>query len=285
MRAANGRLSRMGLLAAMGLIALGCGHQTYELRLLETQKYFAYVQKLDANLGPPWKVLPIEELRVPLQFREIKKPPMVKTAEGQFVEPEIDPRQPDYLALKYPGLLGTWEAPLTVVMDGQSKSVKGYLYCVTNALMLLKPDDSQRAPDFTRDLLVLIAEKLMVPQIDYSSAGERVTYPKSMSYTPPNDFRLFRFQGDSLRIDGVPYTIEVYEHQRGPVQVDLILVTPVGMDSSAQLSSVRVPLMLEQLKVSSKPPIGAGGARPSPTPGGTVAPSPGGPAAPPSNAF
>jgi hypothetical protein len=283
MRTANGWLSRTGLLAAMGLIALGCGHQTYELRLLETQKYFAYVQKLDANLAPPWKMLPVEELRVPLQFREIRKPPMVKTADGQFVEPEIDPRQPDYLALKYPGLLGAWEAPLTVVMDGQTKSVKGYLYCVTNGMLLLKPDDAQRAPDFMRDLLVLLAEKLMVPQLDYSSAGERVTIPKTMSYTPQNNFRLFKFQGDSLRIDGVPYTIEVYEHQQGPVQVALILVTPVGMDSSAQLSSVRVPLMLERLKVSPKPPIGTG-VRPSPTTGGGVVPSPGG-AAPPTSSF
>jgi hypothetical protein len=103
-----------------------------------------------------------------------------------------------------------------------------------------------------------------------ATAGERQTYPKSQSYSVPKNYDLFRFQGDSLRIDGVPYTFEVYAHYQGPVQVALILVTPVGIDSSAKLTE-RTSLMLETLKVSSKVPLGggapaagAGGAAPKP---------------------
>jgi hypothetical protein len=275
---ANSRRCRVWLgIVVCGLIA-GCGQQTYEQRLIESQKYFAYIQKLDANLAPTpaWKQLPVEELRVPLLFREIKKPPPVKNAEGKLVEAEIDPRQPDYLALKYPGLLGAWEAPLNVVVDGQAKSLKGYLYCLSNSTMLNQPDDAKRAPDFTRDLLVLIAEKLSVPQLDFATAGQRQTYPKSLSYTMPKNFDVFLFQGDSLRIDGAPYTFEIYAHYQGPVQVDLVLVRPVGIDSSARLDE-RMQLTLETLKVSSKVPMGAAASTPSP----------GGPASnqPPSSSF
>jgi hypothetical protein len=267
MRDANSRRHRVLLGAVVCTLIVGCGQQTYEQRLFESQKYFAYVQKLDANLAPAWKQLPVEELRTPLQFREIKKPPQVKNEEGKLVDPDIDPRQPDYVALKYPGLLGTWEAPLSVVVEGQTKSLKGYLYCLSNSTMLVKPDEAKKAPDFLRDLLVLIAEKLSVPQLDFATAGERQTHPKSQSYTSPKNFDLFRFQGDSLRIDGVPYSFEIYAHYQGPVQVALVLVTPVGIDSSAKLIE-RTSLMLETLKVSSKVPMGAatpgaGGATPA----------------------
>lgn len=272
MRASDGRLSRRAVLGLIGAAAVGCGQQTYEARLNESQKYFAYVQKLDANLAPPWKSPPVEELRVPLQFREIKKPALVKNEEGKLVEPEIDPRQPDYVALKFPGLWGTWEAPFNVVVDGQAKPIKGYLYCLTNAAMLVKPDEAKRAPDFVKELLVVVAEKLQVPQLDYATAAERQTHPRSQSYSTPNNFDLFRFQGESLRIDGVPYTFEVYAHYQGSVQAALVLVTPVGIDSSAQLGT-RVPLMLERFKLSPKVPLAV-----APSVGGGTSPGGGQPA-------
>jgi hypothetical protein len=261
---------------SLGLLLLlllgGCGQQTYEQRLLESQKYFAYVLKLDGNLAPAWRMLPVEELRVPLQFREIKAPPPVKNEEGKLVEPEIDPRQPDYVSLKFPGLLGSWEAPFTVVVDGQPQNVKGHLYCVSNTSMLLLPDEASRAADFTRDLLVLIAEKLMLPQLDFSTAADRQTHPRTPSYSPPNNFDVYTFEGDNLRIDGVPYTFEVFAHYQASIQVALVLVTPVGIDSSAKLNE-RVPLMLERLRVSSKVPMGAAPVRGGSTPTGPPTPA------------
>ncbi|MDZ4687519.1 MAG: hypothetical protein SH850_20810 [Planctomycetaceae bacterium] len=271
MRAVNSRMGRVLLVAAVCALAWGCGQQTYEQRLAESQKYFAYILKLDSNLAPAWKSLPVEELRVPLQFREIKKPAQVKDADGKLVDPEIDPRQPDYLALKIPGLWGTWEAPFTVVVDGQPANRKGYLYCVSNAAMLLKSDEAARAPDFIKDLLVLIAEKLSVPQLDFATAGERQTHPRSQGYSMQNNFDVFLFQGDSLRIDGVPYTFEIFAHYQGPVQAALVLVRPVGIDSTARLDE-RVTLMLERFKLSSKAPMGAakpaGGSAGGATPAG-----------------
>ncbi|HUQ70955.1 MAG TPA: hypothetical protein VM165_15615 [Planctomycetaceae bacterium] len=267
MRAANSRMGRVLLVLAACALAGGCGQQTYEARLNESRNYFAYVQKLDANLAPAWKLPPVEELRVPLQFREIKKPAQVKNEEGKLVDPEIDPRQPDYLSMKIPGLWGTWEAPFNVVVDGQPASRKGYLYCVSNASMLLKSDEAARAPDFTRELLVLIAEKLSVPQLDFATAGERQTHPRSQGYSVQNNFDVFRFQGDSLRIDGVPYAFEIYAHYQGPVQAALVLVRPLGIDSTAKLDE-RVMLMLERFKVSSKAPMGAAKAAGGATPAG-----------------
>lgn len=243
-----------------GCLALaGCGIDTYEQRLGETRKYYAYLEKLDANLAPAWKDGPVEELRVPLQFKNIRKPPATKNEKGEVVEAEVDPRQPNYLGLELPGLLGAWETPLDVVVDGQKQKRNGYIYAVSNYSMF-SSDLATQAPEYTRSLLGTLSDRLSLPPVELGK-GERETHPraKTDAYTIPTNFDVYRFKSDQLVVDGVPYTIDVYAHtgqHLKDIQLNLLLFLPVGIDTQAKLNE-RVPLMLERLKVvSKKPPRG-----------------------------
>ena len=151
-----------------GVIA-GCGLQNYEKRLEETSKYYTYLAKIDSNLAPPWKDGPIDELRVPLQFKAIRKPAPVKNAEGEMEEPP-DPRQPNYIALELPGMLGAWEAPFDKVVDGAKQTRKGYIYVVSNYSMF-NSELSSQAPDFLRTLLGTISDRLSLPAIEPGKRG------------------------------------------------------------------------------------------------------------------
>ncbi len=238
-----------GVVVLMGIN--GCGLQNYEKRLEETSKYYSYLEKIDSNLAPAWKDGPIDELRVPLQFRAIRKPAPVKNAEGEAEDAPVDPRQPNYIALELPGLLGAWEAPFDKVVDGKRQPRKGYIYAVSNYSMFNSELASQ-APDFVRTLLGLISDRLALPPVDLTKA-ERELYPKvkADAYTTQNSFDVYHFSSDELLVDGEKYTIDVYSNMQKDTQVALLLVLPVGIDSSARMME-RTPLMLERLKVDPK---------------------------------
>jgi hypothetical protein len=253
-------------LALLGLFA-GCGQQVYEQRLEESRKYFAYIEKLDSNLGPVFKEGTIDELRAPLQFRPLPKPVPVKNADGEVEEPAVDPRQPSYLAIELPGLIAGWEGHFDITHNGQPARRPGYLYALSNAVLLITADPNEAA-DFTKNVLNLLSEALRVPQLDLATDAERETYPKSKSYTQPNNFDVYRFRGSQLLIDEIPHTVEVYMQRAADVQFCLVLVLPAGTDSKEKLSE-RIGLMLERLKINSKkqaPPK-------KPTAGGGPAPA------------
>lgn len=239
-----------GVLAIVCVVIAGCGLQNYEKRLEETSKYYSYLAKIDANLAPAWKEGPIDELRVPLQFKLIRKPPPVKNAEGEMEE-QPDPRQPNYIALELPGMLGAWEAPFDKVVEGTKQTRKGYIYAVSNYSMFNSELASQ-APDFLRALLGTISDRLSLPAVE-PGKGEREQYPKvkADAYTTQNTYDVYRFNSDELLVDGEKYTIDVYTQIQKDTQVALLLVLPVGLDSSARMME-RTPLMLERFKVDPK---------------------------------
>ena len=261
-----------GVTLCAAVLMTGCGHKTYEQRLDESKRYFAYIEKLDSNLeglAPGGdgitKKGSIEELRPPRGFKLVKAPPLQKDENGDPVEPDVDPQQPNYLNIKLPGLIATWEATLDVnSADGREKQ-KGYLYALSNAVLLGTGKDEEAA-DFTKNVLGLLAGALRVPQPD-PTAAERETYPRAKSYTQPNSFDVYRFKADEIPGLDVPYTVEMFCQLAGEIQFCLLMVVPEATDSQANLS-VRVPLMLERLKISSKrqaapPKPGAGPGAPS----------------------
>lgn len=261
-------------LLALLLFVSGCGFQTYEKRLEETKKYYAYLEKIDSNLAPAWKDGPIDELRVPMQFRPIRKPPQVKNEDGELVDDPVDPRQPNYISLELPGLLGTWEAPFDIVVGEKKQPRKGYIYVVSNYSMFNSELASQ-APDFMRTLLGTISDRLSLPPVDLAKA-ERELFPKikADAYTAQNTFDVFHFQSDELLVDGVPYTIDAYTNLQKDLQVDVLLVLPVGMDAQAKMFE-RVPLMLERLKIDPKKRPSRAGGKAAP---GAATPAPAAPA-------
>lgn len=257
------------------LLLAGCGHKTYEQRLDESRRYFAYQKKLDDNLGPNFKEGGIEELRPPMQFgKPIPKPALVKDENGDLVEPEVDPRQPSYLAIELPGLIAAFQAQFDITTSAGKEKRPGYLYALSNAVLLAQGKNEESA-DFTKNVLARLAEGLRVPQLDLTDFDPE-EYPRSKTYTQPNKFEVYRFQSDQITIDDVNHTVEVYCQRAGEVQFCLVLVLPAGIDSQAKLAE-RIPLMLERLKVSSKRQAPQKSA--APVAGGTAAPKPAAPTA------
>lgn len=258
----------------VGLLLLGgCGFQTYETRLEETRKYYAYLEKIDSNLAPAWKEGPIDELRVPMQFRPIRKPAPVTNENGELEDDPIDPRQPNYISLELPGLLGAWEAPFDIVVDGKKQPRKGYIYVVSNYSMF-NSELATQAPDFMRTLLGTISDRLSLPPVELGQ-GRREQFPKlkADAYTAQNTFDLYEFRSDELLVDGVPYTIDVYTNLQKDMQVDILVVMPVGTDAQAKMFE-RVPLMLERLKIDPKKRPSRAGGKAAP---GAAAPTPAAP--------
>lgn len=264
--------SRQVVRAAMTAALLGlsgCGYQVYERRLEETRKYFTYLEKLDANLGPAYRDGSIEELRPPLGFRFVPPPAPVKNELGELEEPVVDPRQPNYLLIEFPGLIATWEAVFDILTGEGRERRPGYLYALSNAALL--NTDPELAADFTRSVLIQLADALRIPQLDPASAVPE-EYPRAKTYTVPNRFEVYRFPADQIFIDNVQHTVEVYVHRQNEVQFLLVLILPAGIDSNVRLSE-RIPLMLERLKVSPK--------RQAPKRAGPAASGPAAPVAPP----
>jgi hypothetical protein len=238
------------MVSAAMLLAAGCGHQTYEQRLDESKRYFAYVKKLDDNLSPPIKEGSIEELRPPIQFgKPIPRPAPVKDENGNLVEPEVDPRQPSYLAIELPGLIAAFQAQFEVTTSEGREKRPGYLYALSNAVLLAQGKNEESA-DFTKTVLSRLAEGLRVPQLDLTDFVPE-EYPRSKTYTQPNKFEVYRFKPDQITIDNIHYSVEVYCQRAGEVQFCLVVVLPEGLDSQTKLAE-RVPLMLERLRISSK---------------------------------
>ena len=70
-----------GVLSLAG--AVGCGYETYELRLKQSKDYYTYLEKVEANLAPKWgDGRSILELRVPKQFVSIPAPQPIKREDG-----------------------------------------------------------------------------------------------------------------------------------------------------------------------------------------------------------
>src|SRR5579872_6697431 len=88
---------------ALVLLAGGCGHDTYEQRIEETRKYFAYLDRLNMYLSNTmWNGQNVK-LKVPKQFQLIPAPAKTK---GEETAPDKDPRQPPFVDSPLPGLQG-----------------------------------------------------------------------------------------------------------------------------------------------------------------------------------
>src|SRR5690606_26894491 len=122
------------LLIFAALLAAGCGAETYRSRLNDTAQYFTYQQKLREELGAARSELGVT-YQPPKQFRWIDPPPppeVDENGEPVSVDGAEAPRQPHYLGLELPGLLGAWEATVDAEVGGQDEPRKAYLYLLGN---------------------------------------------------------------------------------------------------------------------------------------------------------
>ena len=243
----------------LALLASGCGYEEYNRRLGETAQYFAYQEKMNTNLAVPTRELPIEEIRLPIQFSPLPKPkPPAKSADSTVSEEvPFDPRQPNFINATLPGLVAAWQAPVDTLVDGKSAVRPGYIFAVSNYWMFTT-GQAELAPLFTRDIRRLAAANFIDPrnpvQKDPDGMGDRESFPRAAKYTPPVPYDVTRFNPEQP-INDVRYTVELFSHRSGDIQVVLIVVLPRDADVQRAKLNERIPLMLETLKVSNKKPV------------------------------
>jgi hypothetical protein len=241
------RISRSSFVWAAPLLLLaGCGFDTYQKRLLETQTYFTYLDRIDQNLAGPWRTPPLISFRVPSQFQEIPPPQPTVGPDGKEEWPAVDPRQPDYVSLSIRGLVGAWRADVPVVGGEGVPTRPAYLYVASN-YSLFAGDQAADASTFTQDLLTDIEGILQT-----TPSLEKIDYPRGNDYFPKQMFDVAEFHPE-LAINNVRYLFKAYATKQGDIQVVVILAQPEGMDPQAKLAE-RVPMMLETMRVSAERP-------------------------------
>jgi hypothetical protein len=226
---------------------------------------FAYMQLLDDNLAAPWTAFGVT-LRVPRQFGLIPPPqrPTKKKDDDQPPAEVIDDRQPDYINLELPGLVGAFQAPLeTVVEDNSVISHPGFLYLLCNQFAAPGTKlDPAKAPTFTSDFLDRLTAALHV-SIDHRdpAAWKKESFPlKREPFLKLIDLEVLELLPEDP-IDDVPTRFTIYRFEQEGTQVLIMTVIPDTVSPSERLSE-RIPLSLGTLVVNPGEMVssGSGGA-------------------------
>lgn len=262
----------MACFASLLLGILGCGAEQYESRLKQSRDYYNYLDRIEQNLGPKWSDGRVVEMfRAPKQFVQIPAPVPIKNEDGQEEMPAVDLRQPDYLNLLFPGaaLIGAWEAPFAVsTADGSADTRNGYIYILSNYWQFLGEDPAE-ALKFTASMVQLVGDALedhILPDKIENPPTE--LYPKPGGYLPAASYTVFDFHPKAItlrtseRESTIDYTFRIYGKQNGNIQAIVLVVLPDKISAQEKLVE-RIPMMLEQLritKVEPKPGSNKGGA-------------------------
>jgi hypothetical protein len=253
------------LLTAIG----GCGYAEYESRLNETRKYYAYLDRIEQALAPKWVAEGnVMELRVPRQFTLIPPPQPVEREEGVTEAQIIDTRQPDYFDLKFPGLLGAWQAMFNVAKPDGTQECRGYIYALSNYSLLVGKQAAEEVA-FVDKL-----KKLMQDAFDREVKDEPPeTFPPGIpisQYQPQFTYDVFSCKG--VEIDGIKRTFEVYSRAQGSIVGAIVVVLPMDMEMPQKVSE-RIPSMMASFQFTKDPPqpgtaTGSGSAPASTPPAG-----------------
>ncbi|MFO1021515.1 MAG: hypothetical protein U0903_12585 [Planctomycetales bacterium] len=273
---------RLLLLAALACPSTGCFVEKYEARLQQTVTLFRHDQTLNENLDNVWAANGVS-LRVPVPYALIP-PPAPEPAEKpdaprRFNPRAVDKRQPTYLKMELPGLLGAWECKVRA----PAGDVPSYIYVLGNQFLLAGGTGPNRlAPDkFQADLLKRLTETLGLKLSEKDWRTEefpreslvadylpRVSY-QSTVLEPPNPVA-----GRRLRF-------RVYTTNKQDVQLVIIFVVPADVDNANRLYQ-QFDMCLETLQVDpgsyaarSAAPAAAGGSPNAPK-AAPAAPPPGG---------
>ena len=243
------------ILSCLAAAVCGCGSQTYEDRLAESQKYFEYRQTVDSILEKQWWQAGVFGLqfRPPKGFVEIP---------GPMTDEDPDTRQPDFLTRPLPGLVGAWEATVPVDMEGSdTREQRAWIFICTNHQdILAKYDDPLIEPEkFTERLIDNIAFNLRYeaptetdpwPFVEERTPAGTPYVPRKnyVSTNPPLDERV-NIQGSGE----VNMSFMLNQLDADSIQMTLIVAYPTAIDTSYRIES-RIKTAMETLKLSSDPP-------------------------------
>ncbi|MGE3317003.1 MAG: hypothetical protein AB7O26_17945 [Planctomycetaceae bacterium] len=249
----------------LAVIISGCGASTYEERLKESKDYFAFIQRYNDQLEKPWKdgVSGIE-LRVPKKLKPI---PAVTTPAAEGEEAPKDPRQPDYVELELPGLVGAWSVPVGTMVDGSPTAVNSYLYVLCNAVLLKSPNPPFPANEFHDEVVERLSNALGVP-VPKPDVWIDESFPRTATYVKPKPFHSLLLT-PTEPVNGVPTEFKLYEYQSGDMRVSILAVMPQGATAKDNFLPI-LPLSLETLSVPPQPPATAVPATPGAGPSGAA---------------
>jgi len=228
----------------------GCFEAKYEQRLETAKKIYEHYDLLNQNLTGMWTSGTGIQLRVPKQFGLLAGPPprpAPKPGETASTAPVIDPRQPDYLPIELPGLLGAWHATLRVDTGEESADRAGYLYVLSNQYRNRPAQDGKREDPakFHEDVVKLLSNALQKRVEDKDWVRE--TYPASFEYSPKVTYQATKLIPDQP-IGNTKMKFELYQNTTGGVQTVILYVLPEGVSNLEKLNE-RIPLSLETLLV------------------------------------
>lgn len=222
------------LITCVGLLlVLGCGSEQYEKRLTETNKFFEYRQSLDRVLQSGNWTIPqyTISMRIPKGFNPIAGPRPAKEGEEQ---PE-DLRQPPFLGLHLPGLVGAWKGEF----PGETGNATVFLYVCSNHPLFLDAVKNKEAPDpalFLTDLENALSTALQVtlPPGEVAQVGNNVRYaencPKDDKYAIQKKFIGITFVPPGpLPEVGVEIKAQMYGHRNGAIEVALLAIYPANI--------------------------------------------------------
>jgi hypothetical protein len=239
----------------LAVLVLGCGSQSYEARLQETNRYFKYREKLDKALEKrAFDQLGVV-LRIPKGFTEIPGP----SAED---DADHDPRQPTFFRNDLPGLIAAWQKNAVPVQeDDESVTDRpAWIFLCTNHQRWIdRTSDAKVAPEELQpDVAATLARELRSYGEDsvatWEYADERVPRQSQKAYVPRKDYSWIMLD-DTIRIDGEPVEMEVMLnlYSNGPMQLALICVTPKNL-GRRDLFYGPIKLSMETLQMTGEAP-------------------------------
>ncbi len=246
------------LFLTAALFLNGCGSETYEQRLDETAKYWAYVDLRNQALSNNWSS-PTVNLRAPIEFELINAPvsaPVANPEETESANPEpeetIDPRQPDYIDLVLPGLEGAWRVEVPVDLENETVDLPGYLYVLSNHT-LLKEKMMDEAFGFHDEVNNQIAGAFdeFLNMEDFKTEK----YPKGRGYSNPKSYLVGTFEPET-EINGALYQFKLYLAESGNNKVVILLALPKNISRGSKLDE-HMDYSLETVEIVS-PQSGGG---------------------------
>ena len=252
------------------LLVFGCGSEQYESRLNETNAFFEYRQSLDRVLQTGNWSVPLYGLtmRIPKGFNYKPGPPPPKGDEPAAE----DTRQPTFLGLQLPGLMGAWQGDFP--SDGGNRPV--FLYVCSNHQTYLNAVKNLEGPDpalFLTDLENLLSSTMQVslpPQDVVAQVGNNIRYdetcPRDGKYALQKKFTGITFVPPGvlpqLSDSGVEIKAQLYTHYNGPIQVAVLAIYPAGIRDRIEDKLLK---SLETFSVSNQLPKVQGGSATGPS--------------------
>jgi hypothetical protein len=244
--------------------ATGCYERRYESRVQTTVRLYEHFDELNSNLDAKWSGDGLE-LRVPKRFTYLPPPapPVVEPpADGQPAaaaapaEPVLDERQPDYLGIELPGLVGAWRISLPASNADGSKNIElpGFLYLMTNQHLFRTSSEvepNRTPPEEFQGRAVSDIAAALETRVD-ESGWVAVTYPEKFDLVPKVAYQSLVLRPEKLIADN-KYNFDLYCTTKGDLQVIAMFVIPDGVAPSENLAN-RIKLCLETLRITADRP-------------------------------